>query len=534
MDLYDDELSHGVLRAGQELLWTAASLGNMSDVQGLVSMKCPLDVANPHEGNSTPLIVASRKGHFDVVQFLMRKGADVRLVTDQGHTALHAAAESANLQVVKYLLANAADGTAFARLKDKRGRDAATVAKDCRANLVQRLLGKYLQDPKSCGLAPDRNLQLARLARERESRSRGVATADASDSAARQGNPRPQPQRPGIQHTGASATVSRRRAATAPDPHVNARKKRGIFGLRDLPQNSSSSDSDSEGSSSTVASDEVGRAGDDAEDYDDDDDDGDMQGDSGDDSVSVGESGNGMLDDSDLADMGLGSLPDSPTRDRALMLQRIDESMIPDAVRAAARRVYLASYTQWRKGSLPRPHRLEEAIELGKAALEDRPGVGSAAASHHERRAEKQGRATRSRADGREERRAARKANLRPSIYRDDGSLSPSAAASVTGHGNSGGGGGGASHTSAFHRAKQDAAWASLGHETTLDAAAQIEYYKAALKNEKAAKVDLRRQLKQLRKKLKASASKVAGTWTNNAHGEVGLRVPTAGCWHFP
>ena len=70
----EEELQNGVLLAGQGLLWTASSLGNMADVEGLVAMKCDIDTPNAHSGNSTPLMIAARKGHFEVVQFLMRKG----------------------------------------------------------------------------------------------------------------------------------------------------------------------------------------------------------------------------------------------------------------------------------------------------------------------------------------------------------------------------------------------------------------------------------------------------------------------------
>ncbi len=83
----------------ESLLWTAASLGHLPDVEGLVAAKCALDAPNPRDRDSTPLVAAARNGHFEVVRFLMRKGADLMRVTADGRTAVHAAAAEGCLQV---------------------------------------------------------------------------------------------------------------------------------------------------------------------------------------------------------------------------------------------------------------------------------------------------------------------------------------------------------------------------------------------------------------------------------------------------
>lgn len=421
-----DALQSGVLRAGQELLWTAASLGNMSDVQGLVSMKCALDTPNPHEGNSSPLMIAAEKGHMEVVQFLMRSGSNPHFVSDSGETALHRAAAHAHLQVAKYLVANSGGG--LVKIKDKAGRDAQTAAQAGGATLVSRFLTKYARDPKSCKLAVDSNLQLARLARERE---------------ARQGRPRRQ--QPPLPSSGAGRGRGRGQNQGRGQGR-GSQRKRGVHTLRDLASSSGSETlSDAELRSSSESDD------------------------GSDESVSVGESGG--LDDEDMDDMGL-DVPDSPTRDRSFMLTRINESLVPEPVRAAARSAYLASYAQWRAGEATRPIKLEMAITLGRAAIDDDEPIPPPS--------------------------AGRKGS-RPSIYREDGSLGDAASKSAT-----------VPSPGGSYSAKHDAAWASLGRETTLDAAARIEFLKNCVAKEKDSRLALRKQLRSLRQQLAKAEKEIS------------------------
>ncbi|XP_067653378.1 ankyrin repeat domain-containing protein 29-like [Haliotis asinina] len=54
--------------------------------------------------NSTPVMMAAWKGHRDVVEFLVGRGADVSLVNSYGNNVLHWACVSGDLETVKLIL----------------------------------------------------------------------------------------------------------------------------------------------------------------------------------------------------------------------------------------------------------------------------------------------------------------------------------------------------------------------------------------------------------------------------------------------
>ena len=58
----------------------------------------------------TPLHEAARRGHIEVVRFLLEKGAYVGAVNDLwGRTALHEAAKGGHIEVVRFLVENGAN-----------------------------------------------------------------------------------------------------------------------------------------------------------------------------------------------------------------------------------------------------------------------------------------------------------------------------------------------------------------------------------------------------------------------------------------
>lgn len=64
------------------------------------------------EGGRTPLMKASRAGHFCTVNYLINEGADInRRTTSNDHSVLSLACAGGHLNVVELLLRRAADPT---------------------------------------------------------------------------------------------------------------------------------------------------------------------------------------------------------------------------------------------------------------------------------------------------------------------------------------------------------------------------------------------------------------------------------------
>jgi serine/threonine-protein phosphatase 6 regulatory ankyrin repeat subunit B len=89
---------------------TAAEAGDLAQVTALLAENPQLlDAAN--ERGLTPLHLAARRGHSDVVRLLIERGADLEQTDELGFTALLYAASSMDLDLVQYLVSNGADVT---------------------------------------------------------------------------------------------------------------------------------------------------------------------------------------------------------------------------------------------------------------------------------------------------------------------------------------------------------------------------------------------------------------------------------------
>ncbi|KAG2001188.1 hypothetical protein GB937_010426 [Aspergillus fischeri] len=90
---------------GYYALYEAARNGDLDMVEALVNHRAQLDAVAPNsrDGN-TALLIAVERGHGNVVDFLLRKGANVYCRNRKGHSALHIAARKGNLNIAKALI----------------------------------------------------------------------------------------------------------------------------------------------------------------------------------------------------------------------------------------------------------------------------------------------------------------------------------------------------------------------------------------------------------------------------------------------
>lgn len=84
-------------------LWDACRRGRTHTVASLLqNMSTPVDIRNAT--SETPLLIASRHGHLEIVQALLQAGASVNSTNRSGETPLHVASENGHVDVVNELL----------------------------------------------------------------------------------------------------------------------------------------------------------------------------------------------------------------------------------------------------------------------------------------------------------------------------------------------------------------------------------------------------------------------------------------------
>ena len=88
---------------GRNLLHAAAEGGNSSIVMRALS--CDIDINSKDDCSATPLIIAVKQNHIEVVKYLLQKGADISLTTeDKKRNALHIASPEGSVAVIEMLL----------------------------------------------------------------------------------------------------------------------------------------------------------------------------------------------------------------------------------------------------------------------------------------------------------------------------------------------------------------------------------------------------------------------------------------------
>ncbi|XP_046548229.1 ankyrin repeat and KH domain-containing protein mask-like [Haliotis rubra] len=89
--------------AADRRLYSASKAGDLETVKRILSAG-PVEINTRGWNSLTPVMVAAWRGHSDVVEFLVGRGADVSLVDRDGNNVLHSACDGGDLEIVKLIV----------------------------------------------------------------------------------------------------------------------------------------------------------------------------------------------------------------------------------------------------------------------------------------------------------------------------------------------------------------------------------------------------------------------------------------------
>ncbi len=146
MEILEDAIQRGAgvdvpYHDGRTAIWFAAEAGKTEAVLRLLDAGVPLNI---HVSGSTPLHLACKNNHARMVSALIKRGADVNLVStcDRRQTPLMMAAEGGYVSIVGHLLKAGADPS----LPDKFGRPAVELANGKRADEIRAAFAEFHQN----------------------------------------------------------------------------------------------------------------------------------------------------------------------------------------------------------------------------------------------------------------------------------------------------------------------------------------------------------------------------------------------------
>ncbi len=92
-----------------ETLFQAIDAGDVGKVRDLFSVSVRPNLFKANEQGKTPLLVAAEKGHAEIVQTLLERGAEINDAGPDKNTALHYAAQNGHINAVETLTRNGAN-----------------------------------------------------------------------------------------------------------------------------------------------------------------------------------------------------------------------------------------------------------------------------------------------------------------------------------------------------------------------------------------------------------------------------------------
>lgn len=105
--------------SGYRAIHYACRNGHFEIVQALVEKGADID-AKTRSGQATPLHRAAMQGHTVIVRFLLSKGAKIEQVDADGMTSIHKACAANQIETVRELIGAASQSVL--EIRDKRGR----------------------------------------------------------------------------------------------------------------------------------------------------------------------------------------------------------------------------------------------------------------------------------------------------------------------------------------------------------------------------------------------------------------------------